>query len=156
MSNHPPSNVATTHQIVIDTLGRPPTANKHRSKHWRVAAADTKAWRHLAAIYWRQEGGALKRIAAERLSEERRECHFTFTRWECQPFYTGGRIPDVGACHPAIKAVIDGAIDAGLLKDDSPPHVDRITYLTPLVDSSHESCGLRVSFTGTLTEIINA
>jgi crossover junction endodeoxyribonuclease RusA len=39
-----------------------------------------------------------------------------------EPFTTEaeGRQQDVAACNPAVKAAIDGIVDAGVLPDDSP------------------------------------
>ena len=35
---------------------------------------------------------------------------------------------DVGACFPAVKAAIDGLMDAGVLPDDSPEFVRALTF----------------------------
>tara|TARA_R110002020_G_scaffold50348_3_gene142339 strand:- start:66 stop:377 length:312 start_codon:yes stop_codon:yes gene_type:complete len=35
---------------------------------------------------------------------------------------------DVGACFPAVKAAIDGLVDAGILPDDSPQFVQALTF----------------------------
>ncbi len=36
--------------------------------------------------------------------------------------------PDVGACYPAVKAAIDGIVDAGVLDDDNPDHLLYVTF----------------------------
>ena len=35
---------------------------------------------------------------------------------------------DVGACFPAVKAAIDGLVDAGILPDDNPEFVRQLTF----------------------------
>lgn len=45
----------------------------------------------------------------------------------------GGGVPDTGACVGAAKAAIDGLIDAGVLTDDGPTHVRRLTFMAPIV-----------------------
>lgn len=53
------------------------------------------------------------------------------------PLHKDRRSPqDVGACAAAAKACIDGLVDAGVLPDDSPAHLVRLTFLPPDV------CGL--------------
>lgn len=47
-----------------------------------------------------------------------------------QPHLTG-RLQDADACHPCVKAIIDGLVDAGVIPDDDPAHVRAIHYLAP-------------------------
>lgn len=42
-----------------------------------------------------------------------------------------GRLQDADACHPAVKAVIDGLVDAGVIPDDDPRYVRAVTYHAP-------------------------
>jgi len=48
-----------------------------------------------------------------------------------EPHQKGGKSQDVGACHPAVKAAIDGIVDAGVLVDDSPEYLRSLIYLPP-------------------------
>jgi crossover junction endodeoxyribonuclease RusA len=49
-----------------------------------------------------------------------------------EPFTTGrGRYQDVAACNPAVKAAIDGIVDAGVLPDDSAKYLTSLTFITP-------------------------
>lgn len=52
-----------------------------------------------------------------------------WAHFEVQPYQKGGRLQDTGACHPAVKAAIDGIVDAGVLLDDSPQYVKSIRFL---------------------------
>jgi hypothetical protein len=44
-----------------------------------------------------------------------------------------GGIPDTAACIGAAKAGIDGLIDAGVLPDDGPGYVRRLTFEAPVI-----------------------
>lgn len=48
-----------------------------------------------------------------------------------EPFQHGGRLQDVAACNPSVKAAIDGIVDAGVLPDDSSEYVRSITFTAP-------------------------
>jgi hypothetical protein len=41
-------------------------------------------------------------------------------------------LQDVGGCLPAVKAAIDGLVDAGVLRDDSPTYLRELVF-TPAV-----------------------
>ena len=48
-----------------------------------------------------------------------------------EPFQERGRLQDVGACNPSVKAVIDGIVDAKVIPDDSADFVKEIRFLPP-------------------------
>lgn len=98
----------------IHTDLRPWTTNAERKHaHWAKRAALVSTWRTYFAY-------AAKRYPALEWAE-----------FEVEPFQKGGRLQDTGACHPAVKAAIDGLVDAGILEDDSPAYVRAITFLPP-------------------------
>lgn len=41
------------------------------------------------------------------------------------------RMPDIGNCYPAVKAAIDGIVDAGVVPDDDSRYVHALTFLAP-------------------------
>jgi hypothetical protein len=51
-----------------------------------------------------------------------------------EPHQKGGRLQDVGACNPAVKAAIDGIVDAGVLPDDSSRYMKSLIFLPPQND----------------------
>lgn len=51
-----------------------------------------------------------------------------------EPHQKGGRLQDVGACNPAVKAAVDGIVDAGILPDDSPKYMKSLLFLPPQND----------------------
>jgi hypothetical protein len=55
-------------------------------------------------------------------------------------------IPDVGAPILAVKAAIDGLVDAGVLPGDDPRYVQRLTFEAPEIVGWH---GLRLTITTT-------
>jgi hypothetical protein len=52
------------------------------------------------------------------------------------PHLRDGRTQDVGACYPAAKAAIDGLVDAGVIPDDGPQYVTRLTFDPPVLRSA--------------------
>jgi hypothetical protein len=51
--------------------------------------------------------------------------------------------PDVAACYPAVKAAIDGLVDAGVVVNDDPDHVVEIRFSPPAM-GSHDALVLVV------------
>lgn len=45
-------------------------------------------------------------------------------------------IPDVGACMPAVKALVDGLVDAGCFPDDGPHIVRELTFAVEVTGRS--------------------
>ena len=50
---------------------------------------------------------------------------------EVEVWQKGGRLQDVAACNPAVKAGIDGLVDAGIIVDDSPEYLKSIKFFAP-------------------------
>lgn len=99
---------------------RPWTTNAERAGNRWERATLTKEWRE--AFAW------LAKI--EQIPE---------MRWivvSVEPHQKGGRLQDVGACNPAVKAAIDGLVDAKVLPDDSPEFVRALTFLPPQKDKN--------------------
>ena len=97
---------------------RPWTTNFERGKNRWERARLTKEWR--TGFAW---------LASEQRVPRLEWCVITAQPW------LGNRrgLQDTGACHPAVKAAVDGLVDAGLLLDDTPDIVRTITYLAPMV-----------------------
>jgi len=51
------------------------------------------------------------------------------------PHLSDNRLQDTGACFPAVKAAIDGLVDAGVLVDDGPDHVTELRFFRPVAKS---------------------
>lgn len=51
-----------------------------------------------------------------------------------EPHQKGGVLADVGACNPAVKAAIDGLVDAKVLPDDSSIYLKSLIFLPPIGD----------------------
>ena len=60
-----------------------------------------------------------------------------------------GSMPDTGACIGAVKAAIDGLVDAGVLIEDGPAVVKALTFLAPKV-TGVDALELEVSEVGVL------
>ena len=107
-----------TRRYWIEDPVRPWTTNSERTWHHHKRAQVVKdareRWYYLAV---NAKVPRLKRIRIDAvpLAKDR--------RWRT----------DVGACYPAVKAAIDGLVDAHVIPDDNPDHLDAITFHAPQV-----------------------
>lgn len=109
--------------IVVDSIGRPPSMNDtlgsktwwHIKKKWRVRAAAA--------------GSALPQMML------RPPVHVT-ARVLTKDTHRG-RQQDIGNAAPCAKAMLDGLIDAGLIDDDTPDIIQRITFVLSRPHTSH-------------------
>jgi hypothetical protein len=97
---------------------RPETVNHLRTVHHMERARIDKRWR--------AEAGWLARAA--RIPKLDR---IIVT---AAPFVRNRRsMPDVAACIYAVKAAIDGLVDARVIPDDKPAHLSALTFVAPQV-----------------------
>jgi len=97
---------------------RPWTTNAERAGNRWERAKLTKEWRE--AFAWIAKSHGIPQM-----------------RWisvTVEPHQKTGRLQDVGACNPAVKAAIDGLVDAGIVIDDSPEYVKSLIFLPPKKD----------------------
>lgn len=107
---------------------RPWTGNKDREMHYHVRAKLTREWRHAFCI----------------LAKQQRIPHLDWAQIVAIPHQrTRQYTADVSACYPAVKAAIDGIVDAHVLKDDKPIYVPRIIFEAPIIDG-HDGLELRI------------
>ena len=97
---------------------RPWTTNAERSGNRWDRAKKTKEWRT-----------AFHLLTAEQKIPGMAWCEITAEPW----LKNRSGVQDTGACHPAVKAAIDGIVDAGVLEDDTPDIVRSITYSAPRI-----------------------
>lgn len=100
----------------IDMLGPVPTANRVHRMHHHAVGKMRKQWRETAALLTRAVGVEpcdRIRVTAWVEDSDRR------------------RLSDPDAPAPALKPVIDGLVDAGVIPDDGPDYVSSVTYLPP-------------------------
>lgn len=106
--------------LVLRLEQKPWTLNAERSNrrgHWN-RAEQTRDWR-----------GAFHLLALEAGRP-----HFTaVTVTVKHELKNRAAMPDTGSCIGAAKAAIDGLVDAGVLDDDSPDIVHRLTFDAPTV-----------------------
>ena len=80
------------------------------------------------------------RDAYRLLALEERIPRLAWAHVEARPEYRTARsLPDTAACVGSVKAAIDGLVDAGVLTDDGPDRVRRVTFEAPTVDRSLHS-----------------
>lgn len=95
---------------------RPWTMNRERrgSEHWTATRARTAEWRR---AFWALGRQQRRRFDRAKITVEVMMRH---------------PVADTGACYPAVKAAIDGLVDAGVLPGDTGAHVPSITFLAPI------------------------
>lgn len=99
----------------VEYAQRPWTTNKERTEHHMTRAKRVKEWRE--AFAW--------------LAKSKRIPPLVWMRIGAQPWQKGGVLQDVAACNPAVKAAIDGLVDAGVLPDDSPEYLKSVEFFPP-------------------------
>lgn len=96
---------------------------RHVSHPWSMNTERNGSWhvRHSLVREWRQAFGVLAR---QRGIPPLQRAHIV-----AQPC---GVRQDPGNCFPAVKAAVDGLLDAGVLPDDNGKHVASLTFLPPI------------------------
>jgi hypothetical protein len=98
---------------------RPPTTNAERRNTRWDRADSTATWR--TDFFWRAKQHHIPPLDRIRVV--------------AIPHHANRRSPqDTGACAPAVKAAIDGLVDAGVIPDDNGRHVSEIVYRAPVID----------------------
>lgn len=102
--------------FAVEYACRPWTTNAERAGHRWTRIEKTREWR----------------LAFQLLSSELRPPRLAWCEIIAEPWLLNRRgMQDTGACHPAVKAAVDGLVDAGIITDDTPDIVRKITYLAP-------------------------
>jgi crossover junction endodeoxyribonuclease RusA len=97
---------------IVDKV-RPWTTNAERTWHYHKRAQVVREARERFGWEIRAAGvPRLRRIVVEAqpLAKDR--------RWR----------PDIAACYPTVKAGIDALVDVGVIPDDNPDHVVKLTF----------------------------
>ena len=97
---------------------RPWTTNAERSGNRWERAKLTKEWRT-----------AFHLLAAEQKFPRLAWCDIIAEPW----LRNRAGVQDTAACNPAVKAAIDGLVDAGIIADDTPDIVRTITFHAPKI-----------------------
>lgn len=100
-------------RFTVEIPGRVHSLNAERSAHWSKRHAMTKVYRE--AVAW--QAGRYRGI--------RTPVAVTAEVVMRPP------LMDAANYYPCVKAAVDGLIDAGVIPDDSPKHVDRVTMVAP-------------------------
>lgn len=95
---------------------RPWTTNAERAENRYRRAEMIKVWRE--AYFW--------------LAKQQKIPPMRWITVTAEPHQKMGRLQDVGACNPAVKAAVDGLVDAGVLPDDSSAYMRSLTFLPPV------------------------
>jgi hypothetical protein len=93
------------------------TTNAERRMHWAIRGRLVKNLRQSAFIEGKQKGVKFEHLVDIIV----------------EPHQRAKISADADGYHPAIKAVIDGLVDAKVIGDDSPKFVNSIKYLRPQI-----------------------
>ena len=100
-------------QLIVEVPGRPFSLNRERTQHW-TKVSEMKKWIRLAA----------KTMAIHEMGPQRKRPFFDKVTVDVYPWAKDRRYrQDVGNCYPTAKAIIDGLVDAGVIKDDDDSHL---------------------------------
>ena len=94
---------------------RPWTTNGERAGNRWQRADNVKTWRNAFCI-----------LARQQKIPTLKTCDITV-----KVYQKAGRLQDVAACNPAVKAAIDGLVDAKVMPDDSSQYLHSITFVAP-------------------------
>lgn len=101
------------------------TANRERSMHWTE----------------RDELVGFARMMAKQAAQQAHVPHLEAARIIATPQQARGRLADPGNHYPAVKACIDGLVDAGVLDDDRAPFIVEIVQ-RPAVKTALGAVGI--------------
>lgn len=99
----------------LEYANRPWTTNGERASNRWERAKLVKEWR--GVFYW--------------LAKQQQIPALDHADITVEVFQKNGRLQDVAAANPAVKAAIDGLVDAGVFPDDSSQFVRSIKFLAP-------------------------
>jgi crossover junction endodeoxyribonuclease RusA len=108
------SDFVVTHHDRPWTLNAERSGGKRGHGHWAPTRNLTGAWRHAFYV-----------LAMSQKPPKWEQAHIIA---DCRVRHP---LPDTGNIYPAVKAALDGLIDAGVLPDDSAKHVLSITMRAP-------------------------
>lgn len=104
---------------------RPWTINAERRWHPMVRARHVREWRE--AFAWQAKQARMPRPIRHPVIVT------------AHPYLCDRRAQDAGAAFGAVKAAIDGLVDAGVLAGDGPDHVAGILLLRPILGAESDA-----------------
>jgi hypothetical protein len=106
--------IGTMSTWVLSYDAKPWSLNQERTKHWAWRRERVEEW--LAAYYWMAKDAHIPR------------CERIAVTVDLQ---MPGVVQDIANCYPAVKASIDGLVQAGVIEDDTAEHLVSITFNAP-------------------------
>lgn len=112
------AGVAASRRWTVRHDARPWTTNAERRWHHHERARIVAEWRRAFGVLARSQ--RIPRLGAVEVT--------------AVPYLRSRRgMQDVGGCFPAVKAAVDGLVDAGVLAGDGPDVVRALTFRAPVV-----------------------
>ena len=112
----------------------------HHARPWSTNTE--RRWHHMERHQVAQEWRQAYRILAHKANMPRPFPGPVIVT--VMPVFRDKRRQDVGNCYPAVKAALDGLVDAGVLTDDDPDYVASIVFVRPETGAGHDAMVLRV------------
>jgi hypothetical protein len=103
----------------------------HRDRPWLLNEERAGGTRGVGGHYGRARLVKAWRDAYAGLCLEQRVPALQWVKVEALQACRDGRMPDIGAAFPAVKAAIDGVVDAGVIPDDNAAYLHALTFLPP-------------------------
>lgn len=101
------------------------------ARPWLLNAERAGGARGIGGHYGRAEKAAEWRGAFAMLCLEQKVPALQWLHVEATQTCRDRRMPDIGACFPAVKAAIDGIVDAGVVPDDDVRYLKALTFRAP-------------------------
>lgn len=116
----------------------------YQDRPWLLNAERSGGGRGIGGHYGRAQLVATWRSAFAQLCVAEQVPPLRWVEVEAIQHCRDGRKPDIGGCFPAVKAAIDGIVDAGVIPDDRDPYLRGLTFRPP-VRTGDDELVLRVS-----------
>jgi hypothetical protein len=116
----------------------------YQARPWLLNSERAGGSRGIGGHYGRAEKVSEWREAYAGLCLEQRIPPLEWITVEAVQTCRDKRMPDIGGCFPAVKAAIDGIVDAGVIPDDDSQYLHALTFLAPQCTGT-DALHLRVS-----------
>lgn len=103
----------------------------HRDRPWLMNDANAGGARGVGGIYGRAELTRTWRAVYGSLCQQQKIPPLEWATIVVSQHCTNRRLPDIGACMPAVKAAIDGLVDADVLPDDTGRWIHLLSFQPP-------------------------
>lgn len=116
----------------------------YQDRPWLLNAERSGGSRGVGGHYGRAQLVATWRQAYAGLCLEQKVPALQWVEVEATQYCRDRRMPDLGNCFPAVKAAVDGVVDAGVIPDDNGDYLKGLTF-RPSIRKGYDALVLRVT-----------